>query len=216
MFDWSERREAGGRPRRTGHRRRDGRDHRAKRRGHGVREATERTGSIGHSGGDGGVRGEGQARRDGLQPVAGYARHPPRWDVPRYAPHAAWHAGARLGQDHHVLLDCRIPRSCAPVALRGGQRSNRCARPLRRPRGDPRRCNGQRHRSRLFQVTATTTALHRSVPRPSGPACRPVGSATQSEIGALVAYLASPEAAYMSGQVVSPNGSFNYCIHTGD
>jgi len=37
-----------------------------------------------------------------------------------------------------------------------------------------------------------------------------------SEIGALAAYLASPEAAYLSGQVISPNGCLNFCLHTGD
>ena len=37
-----------------------------------------------------------------------------------------------------------------------------------------------------------------------------------SEIGALAAYLASPEAAYLTGQVISPNGCFNFCAHTGD
>ena len=37
-----------------------------------------------------------------------------------------------------------------------------------------------------------------------------------SEIGALAAYLASPEAAYLTGQIISPNGGFKYCSHLGD
>lgn len=37
-----------------------------------------------------------------------------------------------------------------------------------------------------------------------------------SEIGALAAYLASPEAAYLTGQVISPNGGFVFCLHNGD
>lgn len=37
-----------------------------------------------------------------------------------------------------------------------------------------------------------------------------------SEIGALAAYLASPEAAYLTGQIISPNGGFKYCHHLGD
>jgi len=37
-----------------------------------------------------------------------------------------------------------------------------------------------------------------------------------SEIGALAAYLASDEAAYLTGQVISPNGGFKYCHHLGD
>ena len=37
-----------------------------------------------------------------------------------------------------------------------------------------------------------------------------------SEIGALAAYLASDEAAYLTGQIISPNGGFKYCHHLGD
>jgi 3-oxoacyl-[acyl-carrier protein] reductase len=37
-----------------------------------------------------------------------------------------------------------------------------------------------------------------------------------AEIGALAAYMASDEAAYLTGQIVSPNGAFHYCAHTGD
>ncbi len=37
-----------------------------------------------------------------------------------------------------------------------------------------------------------------------------------SEIGALATYLASPEAAYLTGQIISPNGGFRYCHHLGD
>jgi NAD(P)-dependent dehydrogenase (short-subunit alcohol dehydrogenase family) len=37
-----------------------------------------------------------------------------------------------------------------------------------------------------------------------------------SEIGALAVYLASEESAYLTGQVISPNGGFQYCVHTGD
>ena len=37
-----------------------------------------------------------------------------------------------------------------------------------------------------------------------------------SEIGALAAYLASPEAAYVTGQIISPNGGFTYSSHLGD
>jgi NAD(P)-dependent dehydrogenase (short-subunit alcohol dehydrogenase family) len=33
------------------------------------------------------------------------------------------------------------------------------------------------------------------------------------EIGALAVYLASDEAAYLTGQVISPNGGFSYCRH---
>jgi 3-oxoacyl-[acyl-carrier protein] reductase len=36
------------------------------------------------------------------------------------------------------------------------------------------------------------------------------------EIGALALYLASPEAAYLTGQVISPNGGMVFCVHTGD
>ena len=36
------------------------------------------------------------------------------------------------------------------------------------------------------------------------------------EIGALAAYLASPEAAYLTGEVISPNGGFKYSHHLGD
>jgi 3-oxoacyl-[acyl-carrier protein] reductase len=36
------------------------------------------------------------------------------------------------------------------------------------------------------------------------------------EIGALAAYLASAEAAYLTGQIISPNGGFVYCNHLGD
>jgi 3-oxoacyl-[acyl-carrier protein] reductase len=36
------------------------------------------------------------------------------------------------------------------------------------------------------------------------------------EIGALAAYLASDEAAYLTGQIISPNGGFVYCNHLGD
>jgi 3-oxoacyl-[acyl-carrier protein] reductase len=34
-----------------------------------------------------------------------------------------------------------------------------------------------------------------------------------SEIGALAVYLASDEAAFLTGEVVSPNGGFTYCAH---
>ncbi len=37
-----------------------------------------------------------------------------------------------------------------------------------------------------------------------------------SEIGALAAYLASDEAAYLTGQIISPNGGFRYCHQLGD
>ena len=37
-----------------------------------------------------------------------------------------------------------------------------------------------------------------------------------SEIGALAAYLASDEAAYLTGQIISPNGGFTYGHHLGD
>lgn len=37
-----------------------------------------------------------------------------------------------------------------------------------------------------------------------------------SEVGALAVYLASDEAAYLTGQIVSPNGAFQYCAHLGD
>ena len=37
-----------------------------------------------------------------------------------------------------------------------------------------------------------------------------------SEIGALAAYLASDEAAYLTGQIISPNGGFRYSHHLGD
>ena len=37
-----------------------------------------------------------------------------------------------------------------------------------------------------------------------------------SEIGALAAYLSSDEAAYLTGQIISPNGGFRYCHHLGD
>jgi NAD(P)-dependent dehydrogenase (short-subunit alcohol dehydrogenase family) len=33
------------------------------------------------------------------------------------------------------------------------------------------------------------------------------------EIGALAVYLASTEAAYLTGQIISPNGAFTYCSH---
>ena len=36
------------------------------------------------------------------------------------------------------------------------------------------------------------------------------------EIGALAVYLASPEAAYHTGQVLTPAGGFTFCTHTGD
>jgi 3-oxoacyl-[acyl-carrier protein] reductase len=48
-------------------------------------------------------------------------------------------------------------------------------------------------------------ALHSNVP--VGRFGRP------SEIGALAAYLASDEAAYLTGQIISPNGGFVYCNH---
>lgn len=37
-----------------------------------------------------------------------------------------------------------------------------------------------------------------------------------SEIGALAAYLASDEASYLTGQIISPNGGFRYSHHLGD
>ena len=37
-----------------------------------------------------------------------------------------------------------------------------------------------------------------------------------SEIGALAVYLASDEAAYLTGQIISPNGGFTYCHLLGD
>ena len=37
-----------------------------------------------------------------------------------------------------------------------------------------------------------------------------------SEIGALAAYLASDEAAYLTGEIISPNGGFRYSHHLGD
>ena len=37
-----------------------------------------------------------------------------------------------------------------------------------------------------------------------------------SEIGALAAYLASDEAAYLTGEIISPNGGFKYCHLLGD
>ncbi len=37
-----------------------------------------------------------------------------------------------------------------------------------------------------------------------------------SEIGALAAYLASDEAAYLTGQIISANGGFTYCHLLGD
>ena len=37
-----------------------------------------------------------------------------------------------------------------------------------------------------------------------------------SEIGALAVYLASDEAAYLTGQIISPNGGFTYGHHLGD
>jgi 3-oxoacyl-[acyl-carrier protein] reductase len=37
-----------------------------------------------------------------------------------------------------------------------------------------------------------------------------------AEIGALAVYLASDEAAYTTGQIISANGAFQYCAHTGD
>lgn len=36
------------------------------------------------------------------------------------------------------------------------------------------------------------------------------------EIGALVAFLASEEAAYLTGEIISPNGGFTYCHHLDD
>jgi 3-oxoacyl-[acyl-carrier protein] reductase len=37
-----------------------------------------------------------------------------------------------------------------------------------------------------------------------------------AEIGALAVYLASDEAGYLTGQIVSPNGGFQFCAHLGD
>ena len=37
-----------------------------------------------------------------------------------------------------------------------------------------------------------------------------------SEIGALAVYMASDEAAYLTGQIISPNGGFKYSHHLGD
>ena len=37
-----------------------------------------------------------------------------------------------------------------------------------------------------------------------------------AEIGALAVYLASDDASYLTGQIISPNGGFQYCGHDGD
>jgi NAD(P)-dependent dehydrogenase (short-subunit alcohol dehydrogenase family) len=36
------------------------------------------------------------------------------------------------------------------------------------------------------------------------------------QIGRLALYLASSDAAYLTGQVISPNGGFTFCTHNGD